>query len=119
MADYWFVWSDDYEPIRVEFSTVTIAEAVYRFHWIHYYVKKPYTNEEGKIEVLFFPVSHTPAIREEKLDLDFYILVSSLGRHKIDSFEVTDEEVPSYFKEKGRKDRHWPPMDYGGWMPLM
>ena len=46
--DYWFVWTDDYEPIRLEFRTTIedneISSAISRFHWKHITVENPYRN---------------------------------------------------------------------------
>lgn len=120
MKDYWFVWSNDYEPIRVTYEDSIIVSALYRLHWRHFIVSSPYTNASGRVEAFFFPFSHTPIIRRERLDLFFYILIKNFNARKLDDYELAEENenIPEYFTSPGTKDLHFPPVEYEGWPEL-
>lgn len=118
MTDFWFVWSDDYEPIRIVYEDNNIISALHRRHWEHIDVDNPYTNERNRIEAFFFPLTHTPRIRKTRSDLTFYILIRSFHTRKLEDYEIVDDTIPEYFKCVGTKDRHLPPVRYQGWPPL-
>jgi hypothetical protein len=118
MADYWFVWPDDYEPIRIAYSSRGISSVLHRIHWQHFTIFDPYTNEKERIEAFFFPLSHTPAVRKAKLDVYFYIWVKTFPNRRFEDYHVVSETVPEYYKSAGTKDRHFPPVDYAGWPAL-
>jgi hypothetical protein len=116
--DFWFVWPDDYEPIRIIHENNKITSVLHRFHWMHRNVNSPYLNDRGRVEALFIPLGHTPMVRKSKLDLDFYILIKSFSSQRIEDYDVADEDVPQYYMCSGRKDRHFPPVEYDGWPEL-
>ncbi len=118
MKDYWFVWSNDFEPIRIFHENRQITSALHRRHWKHVDVTNPYTNGENRVEAFFFPITHTPMIRKAELDIDFYLLAKFVATNKIDNYDIVDEPIPQYFKSTGMKDQHFPSVAYQGWAPL-
>jgi len=119
MKDFWFVWHDDYEPIRIAYTNGKITKASHRFHWMHKDVDDPYSNDIGRIEALFIPISHTPVIRKEKMDLNFYILTNSFTTQRIETYDVSEADIPEYYTCVGKKNRHFPPVEYEGWPDLI
>lgn len=119
MKDYWFVWFDDYEPIRIILESSQIVSATHRYHWKHIEVPEPYTNDSNRIEAFFYPYTHTPKIRKTKQDAYFDILIKSFASPKLERYDITDESVPDYFTCAGKKERHFPSVEYGGWPELV
>lgn len=116
--EYWFIWSDDYEPIRIAYREQRIISATHRLHWKHIDVVDPYNNDKNRIEAFFFPYTHTPRIRKAENDVLFDVLVSGFATPRIEQYQIVDEPIPEYYICSGRKERHFPPVDYGGWPTL-
>ena len=118
MKDFWFVWSNDFEPIRITNEDHEITSVLHRRHWQHIDVPGPYTNDENRIETFFFPITHTPMVRKTRLDVDFYILTKLPAIQRIENYDMVDESVPDYFINAGVKDEHFPTTQYPGWPQL-
>jgi hypothetical protein len=116
--DFWFMWPDDYEPIRIIRQDHRIVTALHRLHWRHITVDNPYSNDKSRIETIFIGPGHTPVIRKEKMDLSFYILIHNFLVKRLETYAVFHEDIPEYYTSSGKKDRHFPPVQYDGWPEL-
>lgn len=116
--DYWFVWSGDFEPIRLTYKNSEIISVLHRIHWVHNVVDNPYMNDEKRIESFFYPICHLPVIRKRKKDVNFFILTRKFLVNRLCDYDLVDEDIPNYFISKGKKDRHFFSMEYQGWTEL-
>jgi PKD repeat protein len=113
--DFWFIWPEEFEPIKLVFEKEKVASVLYRYHWKHFTIDKPYLDGKNRIEVFFLPHFHTPIIRRIKEDVLFAIFVKCYAARMKDYTVVDDEVIPEYYVSKGEKDRHPPSVDYEGW----
>ena len=113
--DFWFIWPEEFEPIKVVFENEKVVSVLYRYHWKHFAIDKPYLDGKNRIEVFFLPYFHTPIIRRFKEDVLFAIFVKCYAARVKDYTVVDDEVIPEYYVSKGEKDRHPPSVDYEGW----
>ena len=113
--DFWFIWPEEYEPIKLVFEKGKVTSVLYRYHWKHFTVDKPCLDEKNRIEVFFLPHFHTPIIRRFKEDVLFAIFVKCYAAHVKDHKVVHDEVIPEYYVSEGEKYRHPPSVDYEGW----
>lgn len=118
MKDYWFVWPEDFEPVRITFNGKSISSAMHRLHWIHIQIPNPYTDGKSRIETFFAPFSNTPIVRRTKSDPYFRTWATLMPNTKIEDYEVCTDLVPEYYKTIGKKDKHPPSVNYEGWPQL-
>ncbi len=112
--DYWYFWEDDCEPVRVTYDGDRIIQEMHRFHWMHRINKNPFNDDKNRIQVFFWLSFHTPQVKSEG-DRIFDALTTIFQIKSEDEYDLANEEVPSYYVERGEKGRHPPKVYYKGW----
>lgn len=114
--EFWYIWPpEDYEPIKLTFENENVIKALYRLHWKHLTIDKPYLDKKNRIEVFFPPYFHTPWIRRSKEDVIFFILIECFNASARKYDVIYDKAIDEYYTSEGIKDRHPPPVYYEGW----
>ena len=116
--DYWYIWEDDYEPVRISYAMGAIFQALHRKHWAHKIITNPYKDNQQRIHVFFHWHAHTPKVKKED-DRIFEALIQSYRASKKEQYAMGTDPIPAYYTSPGRKDRHWPPVNYEGWPNLV